>query len=1376
MARIGQIEQLTLDNKLMRQWFSRFDLFVTRNQLFVQVPALQEDNANAEARSAAIRSNACTFLTYCNADVYGLLCSLTNPREPADQSYKELQRTLCDHLAPRPTKTLKRYLFCKTVQSDGESVSQFVTTLRHTATECQFTAEEYTSRLCDQFVVGVNCKEVMEKLLLEQDLTLENAVRIATNAEKAAKEASSMMQRTAPVVAHAVTSRNRKSGKQASSSSSVAGPSNVQVKSSKVPIVCNRCKLPGHKANKCSTRCFKCSQVGHISKYCRVKSTNQVTDDVDFDQFDLSLVNMLESQSEFPKHMVKVQLEGRYSLDMEFDSGSTVSVVSSGKLRECVRGEVNLQETTKSLRVANGAEKKILGKWTVDATFNHKTVQGLELFVVEGSFPSLMGRSWINEFLGKDWLQKTLRSSCDANHVKQVNRDVAEYVDQLKENQIFQPGLGLVQDFQAKLTLKDGAKAVFLKARPLPYALKDRVGEELDSMEEQGILQKVESSEWGTPIVAVQRGNKVRICGDYKSTLNKALESQIYPLPTTEDCFNKMTGGTKFSVIDIKSAYNNLMIRESDRKLTVINSHQGLYQWNRLPFGICSSAAIFQERMDRTLQGLDMVTCRIDDILISGKTDEEHLANLREVVRRLETRGFKCNLEKSKFFQNEVVYLGHVISADGLRPVKSKVEDLVKAPAPENVEQLISFLGAVNYYRKYLPNLSSEIEPLERLRVEEWKWGKREQQAFKRLKDMLCSEQVLVLYDPKKQLKLDTDASSRGLGAVLSHVDENGERPIEFISRTLSKAERQYSQIDREALAIHWAINKFHVYLYGNHFQLVTDHKPLVYIFDKNKKIPEMSNNRISRYAVTLMMYSYDIVHRKTKDHANCDMLSRLPIERKPEEEDNGAETVLAVNLEEAMISSETVTRETRKDPVLSKVFQYTVDGWPKKVDSNSDEMKQYERRQDELSIEHGCLTWGNRVIIPTKLRKSVLEMLHISHPGMSSMKMLARSYIWWPNLNSDIETVVKTCTECSKFGKSVPKVPEHPWCRAKGPWQRIHMDFCGPFMSSMWLVIQDSYSKWPEIIKMSSTTTAAVIKVLREVFSRTGIPFVIVSDNGPQFISEELQAFMKSNRINHILTPTYHPKSNGLAERLVGSFKSAMKKMESASKDVEKNKCNFLLNYRNTPHSTTGETPAIKMYGRSLRSRLHQIKPTDAQKREDLQTEKEKLQFEKPTREFQDNQPVYVQVSDKTWKPAKILNRVNGNVYDIEHEGRQIRKHVDHVKERRQPVINLEPTLGTHHRGKISENPGNSEQCVMPSVFSRVSEPPVASSSSSPEPSTAVSETSEPATENDRDQVRTGNLEPPAVRGNRDQTGLVDREPVRRSNRRIKPRQRLDL
>ena len=431
-----------------------------------------------------------------------------------------------------------------------------------------------------------------------------------------------------------------------------------------------------------------------------------------------------------------------------------------------------------------------------------------------------------------------------------------------------------------------------------------------------------------------------------------------------------------------------------------------------MPYGISSSAAIFQSMMDETLRGLPFVTCRIDDILIGGRTKEEHLKMVTAVIERLEERGLKCKLEKTQLMLREVVYLGHRISAKGIQPVKSKVDSLKQCPVPKSVEELISFLGAVNYYRRYLPNLSTLIAPLERLRSKDviWQWGSKEQQAYEALKDLLCSEKVLTLYDSSLPLKLDTDASSTGVGAVLSHVMPSGEeRPIEYISRTLSTAEKNYSQIDREALAIVWAVKRFHMFLYGREFSLVTDHQALTFIFGRHRSIPEMSASRITRWALFLMNYQFEVEYRSTKNHANADMLSRLPKPVKHAVVVDECTEIFSLAMDEALLDATLVARETQRDPVLSKVRAYILEGWPQRLESDKELMKAYWDKKTELSVELGCVTWGNRVVIPPKLQEWVLQILHSTHIGIVGMKSLARNYVWFPRIDACIEDAVKS-------------------------------------------------------------------------------------------------------------------------------------------------------------------------------------------------------------------------------------------------------------------------------------------------------------------------------------------------------------------------------
>ena len=264
----------------------------------------------------------------------------------------------------------------------------------------------------------------------------------------------------------------------------------------------------------------------------------------------------------------------------------------------------------------------------------------------------------------------------------------------------------------------------------------------------------------------------VRLYGDYKRTLNPNIDTAVYPVPVIEDCLWSVRGGELFTKLDKKAAYNHVPVSDEDQMLLTINTHKGLYKFTRLPYGVCSTSAIFQSIMDQVLCDIPGVTCRVDDILITGKDDTEHFRNLCEVVSRLERAGFRCRTDKSELLKSEVVYLGHRVSKHGINPVKSKVETIVKAPYPESREELISFLGMIQYYSCYLPNLNSIIEPLNRLRSKSvpWQFDEKEKSAFDKLKNLISSDRVLTLYDPDLPLRLDCDASSVGVGSVLSHV------------------------------------------------------------------------------------------------------------------------------------------------------------------------------------------------------------------------------------------------------------------------------------------------------------------------------------------------------------------------------------------------------------------------------------------------------------------------------------------------------------------------------------------------------------------------------------------------------------------------------
>ena len=422
--------------------------------------------------------------------------------------------------------------------------------------------------------------------------------------------------------------------------------------------------------------------------------------------------------------------------------------------------------------------------------------------------------------------------------------------------EVFKSDLGVISDHEAKLQVSEDAVPKFCKSRPIPFAIKDAVEQELDRLEKDGIIEKVDHSEWASSVVVIpKKDGRFRLCVDYKVSVNKFLSVDQYPLPRPEDLFATLAGGKKFTKLDLSQAYLQLKVSEDSRKYLTVNTHRGLYHYTRLPFGIASAPAIFQRVMDSILQGIPHVLCYIDDILVTGKDNVEHLENLSQVLGRLKKFGLRVKREKCSFMQDSVEYLGHKIDAEGIHATPEKLAAIRRAPTPRNVSELRSLLGLINYYGKFIPNLSTILHPLNNLLQQNrrWNWSKECAQAFQRAKDALTSSHVLVHYNPELPIKLAADASAYGVGAVISHTLPDGtERPIAFASRTLAPAEWNYAQLEKEALALVYGVRKFHSYLFGREFTLYTDHKPLLSILGSKKGIPSLAAARLQRWSVTL--------------------------------------------------------------------------------------------------------------------------------------------------------------------------------------------------------------------------------------------------------------------------------------------------------------------------------------------------------------------------------------------------------------------------------------------------------------------------------------------------------------------------------------------
>ncbi|GJQ76524.1 hypothetical protein Trydic_g2227 [Trypoxylus dichotomus] len=592
----------------------------------------------------------------------------------------------------------------------------------------------------------------------------------------------------------------------------------------------------------------------------------------------------------------------------------------------------------------------------------------------------------------------------------------------------------------------------------------------------------------------------------------------------------------------------NPNVHPESRKLLVISKHRGYYQYKRLPFGVNFAPSVSQRTMDQILSRIDGT---VDDILVTAPTKALHLQRLEQIFQRLQFAGIRTQQNKCKWFQKNVSFLGHVIDAEGLHPTTEYIAAIKNMPWPTNVNELRSLLGSITYCNRFIKHVHVICTPLYRHLKKEsiFKWTTADEALFNKLKQILTSNDTLVHYDPNLPLVVISDASDKGAGAVL-----------------------------------------FHKYADDG-----MNHKALERIFSKERETPKIANNRLLRWAMILSSYDYETAYHAGKENAPADVLSRLQLTDKNMtfEEEVGLPKrghLFNLRMHHLPVTKRKLQDATSSDKTLRAIIKYLQTYWPEKRQIPAD-LTTFDEKREELSFEERILLWQGRLCIPTSLRRDILEMLHDGHPGITAMQSYARLHVYWSKIDDDIVNFVKSCQLCQESKQNDSKLPLFPWNALPEPWARVNIDSVGSFENKLWLVIIDAYSRWLEVIPMKNITSTVTVNALHEVFSRLLYSKTIVSDNGPQLTSEEFEQFCKNNSITYICTTPYHPKTNGLAERVVKTFKETM---TASGRDIPQHERlqKFLFSYRNTIQRSTGRGPSEILFGRPLRSAFHEIKP----------------------------------------------------------------------------------------------------------------------------------------------------------------------------------------
>lgn len=1112
-------------------------------------------------------------------------------------SYAKTVSKLNAFFLPRTNSTYERHQLRSMKQNNGEKIESFVIRLRVQAEKCDF-GDKVDENIKDQLIEKCSSAEMRREMLKKGDATLSETLKAAKVFEAICEQEKSFNSEKRTIL-----------------------PEVNKIESTKSE--CNRCGLSSHDENdeRCPAKgktCNKCGFKNHFSRKC-VSRKRAYPYQNDWQPRGRPQRSNVKTQHRYEGRYIKRekekvnqiadgQAEDKYIFcvsttetcnDVKFKVGgvSVTGIIDSGSKYNLVDEKTWLRlkaenievsnqrkETDKSFKAYGDHSLTVLGVFEATLSVGNRNINA-DFYVIQGDGKVLIGRD-----------------SAMAIGVLKIGIDINEI------SELGQPAsIGKIKDVVVEIPIKADAQPVAQPYRRVPLAFEEKVDKKMDELLAQGVIEKVNKpSNWISPMVVVPKGDDVRICIDMRRA-NQAVERENHPLPTVEDLMPLLCHSKWFSRIDVRQAFHQVEISENSRHITTFICKKGLFRYTRLMFGITCAPELFQKIMEQILSNCDGCFNFIDDILVFGRDESEHDTRLEAVLKQLRDYNVTINDGKCEYGVEELVFLGHNITRNGVTPTHDKVQAIKQFRSPKSAEEVRSFLGLVNYIGKFIPDLATVTEPLRQLtkKYEPFKWGEKQQAAFDKLKEAMANEMTLGYWDIKDRTILITDASPVGLGAVLIQTNEKGPRVISYAAKSLSDVERRYAQTEKEALGLVWACERFYYYLYGRSFELHTDHKPLEVIFGPKSR----PCARIERWVLRLQSYRYTVIYKPGKSNI-ADPLSRLVTESAGKTFDEVSEHHVNAIVEASApvaIKITEIEEHTINDAEIQAVKKGIYENkW-------TEEAAAYKLFETELCFAGDILLRCNRIVIPKTLRQRTLELAHEGHPGMTVMKRRLRSKVWWPKMDKDVDEAVKKCRGCILVAAPEPPEPLKRKELPSAPWQHVAIDFHGPLPSGHnLLVVVDYYSRYIEIEVMKSIESRDTINRLKPIFSRFGLPLSITADNGRQLISEEFKNFCNSNNIQLISTTPWWPQMNGEVEVQNRAIVKRLKISQAENKDWKQDLQEYLLMYRSTPHTTTLKSPSEMMFGWNIRDKLPNISQPMERDEEVYERDKEKKEKEK--------------------------------------------------------------------------------------------------------------------------------------------------------------------
>lgn len=714
-------------------------------------------------------------------------------------------------------------------------------------------------------------------------------------------------------------------------------------------------------------------------------------------------------------------------------------------------------------------------------------------------------------------------------------------------------------------------RPVYRRAYRIPYAKRDEMERQINELLQNDVIEH-STSPWGAPALLVQKPDgSYRFVVDFRD-LNKVTRIDPYPIPNIQETLSQLGNAKFFTVVDMASGYWQLEMDERDKEKTAFNTPSGHFQWRRMPMGLVNSASVWQRTADVVLAGLLGKSCYVylDDIIIYSGSFEDHIRDIEEILNRLKAAGLKLKPSKCQFLKSEVKYLGHIVSAEGVRPDPAKIECVREFPRPTDKTTVRQFLGLLTYYRRHIDRFAEIARPLTQLTTKKpFFWGEEAEEAFNSLKQKLVEAPVLRFPDFSRPFTLTTDASKYAVGAILSQVFDGAEHPVAYASRQLNEAEQKYGATEQECLAVVWAVRHFRCYLYGRHFKIITDCQPLKWLM--NARDP---NSRLARWNLLLQEYDFEIIHRAGVKNQNADALSRVIVRHVD---------IFVPSAEEARLRE-----EQGRDGALRTTIEKCQKSTDKTYRTFHLDCGDVLRKTDGKGGPRG------RIVAPRSMIGEILRSYHdapcAGHPGTKKMiRKVSRDY-FWPGMRNDVRRYCRACESCSLRKEQIKRkrARMQVFQELRYPFERAAMDIMGPLPvttsgNKYILVFVDHLTRYAEAFPMADQRAETVARVFVEgVILRHGVVKQLLTDQGSNFTGKLMSEVYACLGVKKLQTTAYHPQCNGAVERLNQTVIGMLSHYVSRDqRDWDLWLPFALFAYNTAVHEGTRESPFFLLHGR---------------------------------------------------------------------------------------------------------------------------------------------------------------------------------------------------